>query len=106
MSYLSGDLGTGSSSSHGGGGRKPPRSCGREEGHRWRHSLAHPQVLTPQVKQVHGGHGVLSRLGLVIFYRENDHVTTSSCTFKFFRILGDDVWGGQTSPAWTRWRLV
>lgn len=80
MAYLSCDLGTGSSSSHSSGGRKAPRSCGCEEGHRWRHSLAYPQVLTPQVKEIHGGHGVLGRLGLIIFYRGNDHMTRSLCT--------------------------
>lgn len=103
MAYLSCDLGTGSSSSHGGGGRKPPRSRGCEEGHWWRHSLAYPQVLTPQVKEIHGGHGVLSRLALIIFYRENDHMTRSFCTSTSFSPSGfwdgDDCWEVDTGHA-------
>lgn len=66
MSYLSSDLGRGGGGGHSGGGRENSRRCGREEGY-WRsHGFPHPQVLTPQVKQVHGGHGVLGRLSLLV----------------------------------------
>lgn len=68
--YLSGDLGAGGSSSYCSSSRKSSSSCGGEEGHRGCYRLAHSQVLTPQVKEVHGGHGVLSRLGLVVLCRQ------------------------------------
>ena len=67
--YLSCNLGCGCSCGHGSSRREASR-CGRcKQGHGGCDSLAHPQVLAPQVKKVHGRHGILGRLGFLIFCR-------------------------------------
>lgn len=60
MSYLSRDLGGGGGGSHSGSGREDSGRRGGKERYWRRHGLPHPQVLPPQVKQVHGGHSILS----------------------------------------------
>lgn len=66
LSYLSCDLCGGDGSSHGGGSGQSTRRRWCEKGHGRRHGLAHAQVLTTQVEQVHGGDSVLGRLSLLI----------------------------------------
>lgn len=67
--FLSCNLGCGCSCGHSSSWWEASR-CGRcKQGHGGCDSLAHPQILATQVKEVHGRHGILRRLGLLIFCR-------------------------------------
>lgn len=67
--HLSRNLGCGCSCGHSSSWWEASR-CGRcKQGHGGCDSLAHPQILATQVKEVHGRHGILRRLGLLILCR-------------------------------------
>lgn len=67
--HLSRNLGCGCSCGHS-SSRWEASRCGRcKQGHGGCDSLAHPQILATQVKEVHGRHGILRRLGLLILCR-------------------------------------
>lgn len=75
--HLSCDLGCGCSCSHSSSRREASR-CGRsKQGHGGSDSLAHSQVLATQIKEVHGRHGILGRLGLLILCRAGAAVRVS-----------------------------
>lgn len=67
--HLSRDLSCGRSSGHSSSRWEASRGGRCKQGHGGSDGLAHPQVLAPQIKEVHGRHSILGRLSFLILCR-------------------------------------